>query len=304
MSTCPDLSIITVNRNNRAGLEQTLQSVHEHQCYAGFEHIVVDGASTDGSVDVINAYRNRLANTVSEPDRGIYHAMNKGIAMARGKFLLFLNSGDWLEPDILTLVFNHFPDGDIVYGGLRFVNDGEDGYYWMPPEPAALNFVFWARGSITHGASFIRRTLLEGRGYDESYRIIADREFFFRMRFYHNHRFVRIERHIANFARGGISNDPYYADERRKEVERLFGPLIHPLTLDRLLLDRTPDEQFLDFILRSRQHQSADNDLDLQYMRRWNDLYFLMDRHRWTRVCMRLFFRCVARIEARILRAR
>ena len=91
------LSIITINRNNAAGLEKTLQSVAA-QTFKEFEYIVVDGASTDGSVEVIKKYESKFAHLkwVSEPDKGIYNAMNKGIKVAKGEYLLFLNSGDWL----------------------------------------------------------------------------------------------------------------------------------------------------------------------------------------------------------------
>src|SRR5690606_105779 len=96
------ISIITINLNNRAGLKATMASVLE-QTYAHVEYLVVDGGSTDGSVDVITSHADRLAYWVSEPDRGVYHAMNKGIERATGEYLLFLNSGDRLmEPETLT----------------------------------------------------------------------------------------------------------------------------------------------------------------------------------------------------------
>lgn len=90
----PKLSIITVNLNDYKGLEKTLKSVWENQSFSDFEHIVIDGASTDGSVDVIKRYANKLAYWVSEPDSGIYNAMNKGILKAKGDYLLFLNGRD------------------------------------------------------------------------------------------------------------------------------------------------------------------------------------------------------------------
>ena len=93
----PQLSIITINRNDAKGLEHTLKSVWKMQTFKDFEHIIIDGASCDGSVDVIKKYATKLAYWISEPDKGVYNAMNKGIVKAQGEYLLFLNSGDWLE---------------------------------------------------------------------------------------------------------------------------------------------------------------------------------------------------------------
>ncbi len=94
------LSIITINRNNEPGLEKTMQSVAAQSSKA-FEYVVVDGASTDGSVEVIQRYEQQLANLkwVSDPDSGIYNAMNKGIGMATGDYIQILNSGDSLAAD-------------------------------------------------------------------------------------------------------------------------------------------------------------------------------------------------------------
>lgn len=119
------LSIITINYNNAVGLQRTIDSVLS-QTYTDFEYIVVDGASTDGSKEILEQLQHSkdvgdiafpLA-IISEPDSGVYNAMNKGIRLAHGDYCLFLNSGDYLAtPDTLQQVFTDFPHGmDIVYG--------------------------------------------------------------------------------------------------------------------------------------------------------------------------------------------
>ena len=98
------LSIITINRNNAAGLEKTMRSVAS-QIGGDFEYVVIDGASTDGSVEVIHSCEATFGERmkwISEPDKGIYNAMNKGIGMATGDYLQFLNSGDTLVSDDVT----------------------------------------------------------------------------------------------------------------------------------------------------------------------------------------------------------
>ena len=105
LNNTPQLSIITINRNDAQGLEKTLESIWKKQSFKDFVHIIIDGASTDNSINIIKKYASHLSYWVSEPDKGIYNAMNKGIIKAKGNYLLFLNSGDWLENDILARVF-------------------------------------------------------------------------------------------------------------------------------------------------------------------------------------------------------
>ena len=105
LNNMTQLSIITINKNDAKGLEKTLESIWKKQSFKDFEHIIIDGASTDNSINIIKKYASHLSYWVSEPDKGIYNAMNKGIIKAKGNYLLFLNSGDWLENDILARVF-------------------------------------------------------------------------------------------------------------------------------------------------------------------------------------------------------
>ena len=118
------LSIITINRNNSVGLEKTLKSVGSQKCKE-FEHVIVDGASTDGGVDVIREYADSLGNRVkwvSEPDKGIYNAMNKGIKMASGDYIQILNSGDSLvSDDVIKRMLAALKDTDFpssLYGNM------------------------------------------------------------------------------------------------------------------------------------------------------------------------------------------
>ena len=122
------LSIITINFNDREGLDKTIQSVI-NQAYKEFEYIVIDGASTDGSVDVIKKYADKLTHWVSEPDSGIYNAMNKGTQMASGEYCLYLNSGDFLaEDDVLERLFENDFNEDIVSCGLHLFSEKEVSY--------------------------------------------------------------------------------------------------------------------------------------------------------------------------------
>lgn len=173
----PLLSIVTINRNHASGLAATLESVRA-QTFRDFEQIVVDGGSTDGSLDVIRAVAPTIARWVSEPDSGIYNAMNKGIRMASGDYLLFLNSGDCLAaPDVLDGVFrDDDPDCGMIYGDtLR--NTPEGGVELRPAPEHLTPFAFY-KFRVCHQSIIYRRSLFEAHGgYDESFKISADAEF-------------------------------------------------------------------------------------------------------------------------------
>lgn len=174
-------SIITINWNNASGLEKTMKSVLGQVC-TDFEHIVVDGASTDGSVEVINEYAEKFGERlrwVSEKDKGIYNAMNKGIGMASGEYVQFLNSGDCLAaPDVTERMFKALKDRDfptILYGNMlkdmpngRILRDrcfaGQD-----------ITFLGFYTGTLNHSPAYIKRSLFDKYGlYDESLKIVSD----------------------------------------------------------------------------------------------------------------------------------
>lgn len=170
------LSIITINFNDHKGLDKTIQSVI-NQTYKDFEYIVIDGASTDGSVDVIKKYADRLTHWVSEPDTGIYNAMNKGTRLAQGEYCLYLNSGDFLAADdVLEKAFSHNFTEDIVSCNCL---DFDDKHEWLKVPPQNVSLFTFMGGSLPHPTSFIKRDLLTRLGgYNESYRIMSDWCFF------------------------------------------------------------------------------------------------------------------------------
>src|SRR5262249_31677404 len=149
-------SVITINYNNASGLRRTVASVLAQSC-RDLEYIVIDGGSSDGSVAVLEEFASRLGHWVSEPDRGVYHAMNKGIGAATGESLLFLNSGDiFRPPDSLQTLLDEGEGRDIVYGDL-VVQDGKG--EWIRTYPDVLTFDYFRRDSLPHPCSLIRRSL-------------------------------------------------------------------------------------------------------------------------------------------------
>ena len=174
------LSIITINLNNRDGLERTLASVRV-QTFRDFEQIVVDGGSSDGSLDVIRANADWIARWVSEPDSGIYNAMNKGIAMAAGDYLLFLNSGDCLDSaGVLEAMFATDPGGaGMIYGHVRYQKPDGRWTVLVAPPRMTMDAVYTMR--INHQSTFFRRDLFTTVGpYDEGVRFAADFDYMLR----------------------------------------------------------------------------------------------------------------------------
>ena len=168
------ISIITINLNNKDGLKETIDSVI-NQTYSDIEYIIIDGGSTDGSVDIIKEYNDKISYWISEKDKGIYNAMNKGIRVSTGDYLLFLNSGDHLiENNVLEKVFPYLDGTDFVYGNEWKVNERRKGN--IPYEavyPNKLDESFFRRTSLPHQSTFIKRELLKD-WYNENYKIISD----------------------------------------------------------------------------------------------------------------------------------
>ena len=235
------LSIITINYNNASGLKQTIESVFA-QTSNDFEYIVVDGASTDGSLNVIQQSNNstiRPFNWISEPDNGIYHAMNKGISMAKGEYVQFLNSGDILAaPDVtekmLACLFpSQFPSpcgegagvrSSIVYGNM--LKPLPKGIYrdrsFAGRQPTMLDFY---TGTLNHSPAYIKRSLFDTYGlYDESLKIVSDWKWYLQVIALGGVKPNYVDINVTVFDMSGISNtnSTLEKQERREVLEEVL----------------------------------------------------------------------------------
>ena len=249
------LSIITITYNNAEGLRRTIQSV-QSQTFRDFEHIIVDGGSTDESVEIIRNYADEQAIRlkcykairqencnadnltslpiiwISEPDKGIYNAMNKGIRLANGEYLLFLNSGDCL---VCESTLSNFVDcilmEDIIYGNnLQICSDGN---------MRKVEYDRYVTGktlfnhTIPHQASFIKRSLFDSIGlYSEDLRFGSDWEFYLKALFYHNCSFRFVDIDVCLFDMTGISTDPNLTQEMLAERNFVLQRIIPQLYAD------------------------------------------------------------------------
>lgn len=200
----PKVSIITIVYNNVQDIGYTLDSV-ARQSYTDLEYIVIDGGSTDGTLEVIESYRNVVTKMVSEPDHGIYDAMNKGLALATGEYVLFLNSGDELFAEqTLEHIFSRGDSADIYYGETKLVDSRRrvigDRRHRAPKEFTWRSFKYGM--NVCHQAIYIRRDLVEP--YDVSYQLSADIDWVIRAA-KRARTTVNVEQYVAKYLVGGMS---------------------------------------------------------------------------------------------------
>ena len=232
------ITIITINYNDKKGLTKTMQSVFD-QTYANIEYIVIDGGSTDGSKEYIENNAGKLTYWVSEKDKGIYNAMNKGIDKATGEYLLFLNSGDHLYSNtVLEENYIRITKYDLIYFNLHVV-DYDDSFIKKYPNLLALSFLI--NDSLPHPATFIRRKLFDVVGYyDESLRIVSDWKFFILAIFKFNSSYLKIDKTLSSFYLDGISSDlnnrKLLFEERQSVLESNFNNIIGDM--DELFMNR------------------------------------------------------------------
>lgn len=226
----PLISIVTVTYNCREQLRATLASVREQE-FGGAEHIVVDGASTDGTAGLIREHASRLGAWLSEPDGGIYDAMNKGLRLARGRYVLFLNAGDtFYRPDTLKMIFaaqGNAPPADIYYGQTKITDlSGRITGDRRLRAPENLNWKSFRHGMLVCHQSFIVKRSL-APSYDLAYSICSDIDWCIRcMKEARDIRYTG--QYISCFLEGGVSRQ----QERRAWKERFsimnkhYGPAV------------------------------------------------------------------------------
>lgn len=217
-------SVITINYNNSNGLLRTIQSVVE-QSYPDIEYIIIDGGSNDDSIQYIKQFSSKIDYWVSEPDRGIYHAMNKGIAASSGEYCLFLNSGDILNnKHVLFNVAKECSGEDFIIGRVRYINTGQLSEY-----PLNFTMKLFFEKSIPHPATFIKRTIFEELLYDESLKIVSDWKLFIETIIMRNASCKNVNEVVADFDSTGISsiNKSLVEDERLRVLTSILPPRVY-----------------------------------------------------------------------------
>jgi glycosyltransferase involved in cell wall biosynthesis len=213
----PKISIITVNYNNLEGLKKTVESV-KNQTYKEFEYIVIDGNSKDGSAEYIQNNKTLFDYWVSEPDSGVYQAMNKGIEKASGEYLLFLNSGDhFVDYKVLENYHHNVQDFDLIYFNLKVIENNKP---FIKSYPDELSFSYFVEDTLPHPATFIKKeAFLKTNFYKEEFKIVSDWKFFIDAVCKYNLSYKRVAKTLSVFYIGGLSSNPKNQSIKFKEKE-------------------------------------------------------------------------------------
>lgn len=220
----PKLSIITINLNNRAGLQKTMSSVLS-QTFTDYEYIVIDGGSIDGSVDVIKEHEKKITYWVSEPDKGIYNAMNKGIARTTGDWVCFLNSGDqyFSESAVASAMDSTSFVKDVcpIYFFDYIYSKNDHSSFKISSEEVDNKSRIFIKG-FGHPSTFYKRTMFSQIGlFDESFVISGDRELYLRAIIKYKLAYKYISISVSTFNEGGISTNSKYKELLQNEEKAI-----------------------------------------------------------------------------------
>lgn len=252
------VSIITISYKNAVGLEKTIKSI-QNQTYPEIEHIVIDGGSKDGTKEIIEQYSDMIAYWVSETDKGIYNAMNKGVDHATGEYCLFINSGDCLySPTALADVMVEHPIADLAIANI--ITDDDIKSLYCPPEEVTCSYMLST--GLPHPSALIKTDLIKRLRYDESYNIISDWAFMFRALIHENCTYQHIDKLLSVFYSGGISGtqkekelserkDFIYKSMPKRVADELFDDYSSYFILVKNMKSR--EQSLIKFIIRTIQ---------------------------------------------------
>lgn len=211
------VSIITVCYNIVNEIERTILSIIQ-QTYSNIEFIIIDGGSTDGTKDVVEKFDTKITYWVSEPDKGIYDAMNKGIKIATGDWLIFMNGGDtFYDSEVISdFILKVDKDTSVAYGRTMFHIPSLNIKYMSFDKPLDLSKMKEKQSMIPHQSAFIKVNYHKKNLFDTSYKIVADYNFFYHCYFDDKCKFQYIPIVISDFWGGGLSSTHYLRRSKEK----------------------------------------------------------------------------------------
>lgn len=202
----PLISIITVVYNGEKYFEQTIQSVI-NQTYKNIEYIIIDGGSTDGTLDIIKKYEKNISYWVSEKDNGLYDAMNKGISVAKGELIGMINSDDWYNLDTIDIIVNAYlknSEKRIFHGDTTYINE-DGGTFLRKFNPSVFKFKYYG-STHSHPTFFVSKSEYKEHKYNTKLKSLSDYQFTLEAYLKDKNKFHHTDKALANFRTGGISS--------------------------------------------------------------------------------------------------
>jgi len=235
------LSIITINLNNLDGFTKTFDSISS-QSFKDYEWIVIDGGSTDGSKEFIKQNESKFSVWCSEPDGGIYQALNKGVTFAHGDYVCFMNAGDcFADSDVLQKVFAKPRTSDIVFGNVLLISETKQN---LIEYPDFISFNWLRYYTINHQSSFTRRSVFEKINFDTKYKYLADRKFWMQSMLM-GYSFEHLPFTVAHYDFSGFStqNQDKWENERVAILDEVIPDGLKPNIENGYILETHKDLQ-------------------------------------------------------------
>lgn len=233
-------SVITICYNSEMTIERAIKSI-VNQNNSSFEYIIIDGKSNDSTVDIINKYKDKYSNIifVSEMDKGIYDAMNKGIKLANGEWILFINSDDWLNSNVLNILENLIEQdkdiSDAIYGNIYRVNSNEDIINEAIPKLKIEEFIRIGM-PVFHQAIIIRKNVYVNLGmFDTNFKVAGDWDFISRM-YRNNIKFKYVPITFSYFSIDGISSNTHILERHNVRRKNKFYRFIDLIMIKEILV--------------------------------------------------------------------
>lgn len=249
------LTVITINFNDAKGLEKTLDSVVDIDLSAEeVEWIVIDGGSEDNSLEVIQKHSAKITKWISEPDKGIYDAMNKGIDYATGEYIIFMNAGDcFCDLKLFSSQLSNWND-DLIYG--NFISSNSKGERKLVAQTAQLDFLYFLSKTINHQSVFIRTELVKKYRFDTSYSIVADWIMLFNILKFENPQIRYVNVPVCIYDTTGISS--VNSQERELQKEKFLKSIYSDWELSQLItLSRMRKKKWFNWFYHSFHRESV-----------------------------------------------
>jgi len=287
----PLITIVTVSYNAVHDIERTIQSVTA-QTYQNIEYIIIDGASTDGTVDIIKKYESEISHWISEPDEGIYFAMNKAIKILNGKWVNFMNAGDtFVDENVIKKMVKETASNADIYYGARYIQNGKK----KNLEKTASLDDFYYNMPFGHQATFIRKSILKKYQFDQSYQLSSDYDFFIKC-YQDKYIFQDLGFPVCVFQAGGLSTtmrlksvvETLKVLTDHTDAQTVKNSMFFSKTLKNIIIEET--DMFTGKSSVEDNHKSTDTELYLKELSKIKFLYNPLKKYKTYKKLMHAFY--------------